>query len=166
MLRLARCPRCATPLDVAAARPLAPCPRCPCAVRLDDGLALDTFRPRDDDAPLRLAFYLFDRDPRPPLWTAAFRCFHQASRVDLDALLTERGHRPLLGPAPLAAGVARTAEEVARLALLRQRDPGREPPRLCSLAVVREGDEIVEPVSGWRVLASLIAPALPAEGAE
>ncbi|MCL4822014.1 MAG: hypothetical protein KJ067_23040 [Vicinamibacteria bacterium] len=166
MLRLARCPRCGSPLEVAAARPLAPCPRCPCAVRLDDGLALDTFRPRDDDAPLRLAFYRFDRGARSPLWAAAFRCFHQASRVDLDALLTERGHRPPLVPAPLAAGVARTAEEAARLALLRQRDPGREPPRLCSLAVVRDGDQVVEPVTGWRVLASLLAPALSVEPAE
>jgi hypothetical protein len=166
MLRAVRCPRCARPLDVAAARPLAPCPRCPVAVRLEDGAMFETFRPRDDDAPLRLAFYLFDRGPRPPLWAAAFRCFQQASRPDLDALLGARGHAPELVPGPLAAGVARTAEEAARLALLRQRDTGRERPRLCSLGVVRDGDQVVEPVSGWRVLASLLAPALPGEGAE
>lgn len=158
-VQLARCPDCGAALDSRAARPLAVCPRCPTAVRLADGARLPTFRPRGDNEPLRLAFYLFDCESRPPLWVAAFRCFQQASRADLDALLTAAGHAPPLEPAPLGALCARTPDEAERLALARQRDPGRSVPRLVSLAVLREGDSIVEPVTGWRVLRSLLAPA-------
>lgn len=158
-VRLARCPDCAAALDALAGRPIAACPRCPCAVALADGARLPTFRPRGDGAPLRLAFYLFDRESRPPLWIAAFHCFQQATRADLDALLTAAGHGPSLEPAPLGAPCARTPEQAARVALERQLDPGRAAPRLVSLAVFDEGDSVVEPVTGWRVLRSLLAPA-------
>jgi hypothetical protein len=158
-VQLARCPDCAAALDAQAVRPLACCPRCPCAVALADGARQPSFRPRGDGAPLRLAFYLFDRESRPPLWIAAFRCFQQATRADLDALLTAAGHAPILEPAPLGALCARSPEQAARVALERQHDPGRCAPRLVSLAVFHDSDSVVEPVTGWRVLRSLLAPA-------
>lgn len=88
---------------------------------------------------------------------AGFRCFNQPQRPDVDRMLTERAHDPPLEEAPLGARLARGPGEARALAAIRAR-PGPDEPRLVSLEAREEDGHVVEPVTGWRMLASLVRP--------
>jgi hypothetical protein len=163
-IRLRRCPACRSALLGDAGRAFLVCPDCPTALAFGSAEPVPTFRPRPEETAgdSRLAFWLFRSESfRAPLWVAAYRCFNQPARPDLDVLLTERRHEPALAPAPLGALLARGPEEAAAIQSARWgKVTAAEPPRLVSLAVLREGDLLREPITGWSVLAKLVRPLL------
>lgn len=161
-IRLRRCPTCRSAMQGDAGRAFLACPECPVALATGSTEPIPTFRPRSEEAAgdCRLAFWLFCSGPdRAPLWIAAFRCFNQPARPDVDVLLTQRRHDPRLQPAPLGALLARGPEEAA--VILKARwgmVTGPEAPQLVSLAVQHDGDLLREPITGWSVLAKLVRP--------
>ncbi len=122
---------------------------------------LTTCRPEGDsgEAPLRLAFYVFEAGPeasRALLWVPAFRAI-DTTGPDAGEVLTQKRHSPPLVEAPLGAGLARTPAEALALLKLRlgagSEGVGAPRPRLVSLPCRLSGDRITEPVSGvsfWR----------------
>jgi len=91
------------------------------------------------------------------VWVAGFRCFNQPQRPDVDRMLTQLGHDPPLEEAPLGARLARGPGEARALAT-RWARPGPDEPRLVSLEAREEDGHVVEPVTGWRMLTSLVRP--------
>ncbi len=153
---VARCPRCSATLAAEPGRAWLVCGACPTARDGLSGQAVTTYRPAGDPGDPRLPFWLFADGPRRD-WVAAYRCAQAPGRRDLDVMLTEAGHAPELEPAPLGALLARGLAQ-ARDALIRRGQPPAVSPRLVSLAVRLEDGHLVEPVTGFRVLARLIRP--------
>ncbi|MCU0241203.1 MAG: hypothetical protein MUF51_02120 [Vicinamibacteria bacterium] len=138
------------------------CPLCPTAIEAGASQAIRTYRPGAElrDAGPRLAFWLFRVDPgRAPIWIAAFRCFNQPSRPDIDMMLTTLRHDPPLDPAPLGARLARGPQEAAAILAVRDhRSIAAEAPQLVSLSVECEGARLHERLTGWSMLAQLVRP--------
>jgi hypothetical protein len=140
------------------------CPLCPVAIEVGSAETIPTFRPRAEphsDGP-RLAFWLFRLGPdRAPVWIAAFRCFNQPSRPDLDVMLTGMRHDPQLEPAPLGTRLARGPQEAAAiLAVRRGPSLAAQTPQLVALAVEHEGDLLHERLTGWSMLTKLVRPSV------
>jgi hypothetical protein len=138
------------------------CPRCPVAIEAGSPEEIPTFRPGAESRTTgsRLAFWLFRIGPdRTPVWIAAFRCFNQPSRPDLDLMLTHMRHDPQLEPAPLGARLARGPQEAAAILSVRHGPLlAAETPQLVSLTVEHEGDLLHERLTGWSMLARLVRP--------
>lgn len=138
---------------------------CSCPLAIDPFSSppqrLTTCRPEGEpgEAPLRLAFYVFQAGPeasRALLWIPAFRAI-DTTGLDASEVLTRKRHAPPFVEAPLGAGLARTPAEALALLKLRlgagSEGAGAAGPRLVSLPCRLSGERITEPVSGvsfWR----------------
>ena len=155
---VARCPRCSAVLAGEPGRSWLVCGACPTALDGLGGERVTTYRPRQEleRGEARLPFFVFEGQR----WVAGFRCVQAPGRLDLDVALSEAGHQPELMPAPLGALLARGPEQAARLLARRGGTPGSTY-RLVSLAMRMEGEHLVDPVTGWSVLARLVRPLTP-----
>jgi len=172
---LRRCPACSGELLGRSGLSWLTCRDCPLAIDpfTSPVERLTTYRPEGEtgEAPLRLAFYVFDvgsEESPTPIWIQAFRAIDTTGQ-DAGEVLTQKKHAPGLVQAPLGAGMARTPGEALALLRLRQgaESVGAEAPRfrLVSLPCKLSGERITEPVSGasfWRK--ALRPPAGPSRG--
>ena len=160
---LRNCPACSGELLGRPGLSWMTCCGCPLALDPFSSPAerLTTYRPEGEagDAPLRLAFYVFDvgsEGSPASVWIPAFRAI-DTTGLDAGEVLTQKKHAPRLTEAPLGAGLARTPGEALSLLKLRQGagNVGAEAsrPRLASLPAKLSGERVTEPVSGvsfWR----------------